>query len=304
MKEKAEGFTLVELVVALAITLLLAVMSVLAVRGLLTVWQRTQGGGVGAIEAKLALDQLERDVQSAFLRNDGLVWWDVRVVGEDELAAHGWELGGRMKPASESERLVPAGAESSIADAHFGRAGVWLRIVSSDYDSGAAASQPLAISYQIARRTMGAGSGSPVGYALFREKMSAKATFENVMGVGFGAATPTALVGVENDDVLASHVVDFGVWAFARDSAGRRVRLFPTVNMVPTAAQFPSDGEPAEVQVMIRVLSDEGATLLHAFETGRIELPTGVSAEAAWWSIVEAHSRVYVRSIEVKARAW
>ncbi len=304
MKREVEGFTLVEVVVALAVTLLLAVMSVLAVRGLLTVWQRTHGGAVGAIEAKLALDQLERDVQSALLRSDGRVWWEVRVVGEGELAAHGWELGGRMKPASESERLVLERVEGSIADARFGRAGVWLRLVSSDYDSDARASQPVAISYQIARRALGSGSGSPAGYALFREKMSAKATFENVMGVGFGASAPAALVGVENDDVLASHVVDFGVWVFARDSAGQRVRLFPTVNAVPTAAQFPREGEPVEVQVMLRVLSDEGATLLHAFETGRIEPRAGMSADEAWWSIVEAHSRVCVRSIEVKARAW
>ncbi len=305
MKDGARGFTLVELIVALGITLLLATMSVLAVRGLLAVWQRAQGGGVGAIEAKLALDQLERDVQSAILRDDGAVWWDVRVVGNAELAPHGWEMAGaRVKPVEASVRLLAEGEGSSIAEARFGRAGVWLRLVSSDYDSEAGASQPVAVSYQLARRAVGSGSGSPVGYALFREKMSAEATFEQVVGVGFGAAAPAALVGVENDDVLASHVVDFGVWVLARDAAGRRVRLFPAANAVTASAQFPGAGEPAVVEIMIRVLTDEGATRLQAFESGYVEMAANTRADEGWWAIVEAHSRVYVRTVELKARTW
>lgn len=297
MKDGARGFTLVELIVALGITLLLATMSLLAVRGLLALWQRAHGGGIGAIEAKLALDQLERDIHSAILRKDGTVWCDVRVVADAELAAHGWDLTGpRVKPGEASGRLLGDGGGSSIAGARFGRAGAWLRLVTSDYDGETGASRPVAISYQLARRA--------AGYALFREKMSAKATFENVMGVGFGAASPAALVAVENDDVLASNVVDFGVWVFTRDATGRRVRLFPTTNVAPVAAEFPGGGDPVVMEIMIRMLTDEGATRLQAFESGHVDVAPGSGGDEAWWALVEAHSRVYARTIELKARAW
>ncbi len=304
MNRTSRGFTLVEVIVALAITLLLATTMVLVVRGLLDVWQRSQGEGMGAVEAKIALDQLERDVQAAMMRRDGKAWFDVRVLGNAELPSHGWKMETTlpMKPDGESRAMLPVEAGATIAAARFGRSGVWLRMLTSDYDSAAGASQPVAISYQMGRRAVSAGAGAPTGYALFREKMSARATFEDV--AGFTATSPGALTNPENDDVLASHVVDFGVWVLARDEAGRLTRLFPSSNTIPLAAPFPGAGEPAVVDVMIRVLSDEGAAFVQAMEEGRIEQPAAVEAGAWWWSVVEAHSRVYTRRIEMKARPW
>lgn len=305
MKRTAGGFTLVEIVVALSITLLLAATMLVVVRGLLNVWHRSQGRGVGAIEAKLALDQLERDVQAAILRSDGRGWMDVRVVAEAELPAHGWQVvAARLKPVEESRRLTAGEADAAIDAARFGRAGAWLRMVTSDYDSEAGASQPVAVSYQMARRAVSSGAEAPVRYALFREKLSARDTFDDVLGSGFSAGSPAALTNADNNDVLASNVVDFGVWVFTRDATGKLMRLFPTSNAVPATGQFPSAGEAAVVDVMIRVLSDEGAALVQAMEEGRVSRPVGTTDEAWWWEIVEAHSSVFVRRIELKARAW
>ena len=302
MRRKARAFTLIEVVVALAITLVLAATLVVVVRGLLNVWQRSQGAGVGAIEAKLALDQLERDIQATILRPDGNAWLDVRVLADSDLAAHGWTASGTLiKPVVESMRLLPNGP---ITEARFGRGGVWLRLVTSDYDGDAGETQPVAVSYQVVRRAVSSGAGAPVGYALFREKMSAKATFDEVVGDGYAASGPSALTSVENGDVLASNVVDFGVGVFGRAEDGRLERLFPMNNAVPNTAPFPAAGEPVVVEVLIRVLSDRGAALVEAMESGRVARPAGQSAGEWWWSVVEAHSRVYSRRIEVKARAW
>jgi hypothetical protein len=49
---------------------------------------------------------------------------------------------------------------------------------------------------------------------------------------------------------------------------------------------------------MVRVLSDEGATLLANLESGRGR--TQAATDAEWWNLVEAHSTIFVQRIEVK----
>lgn len=53
---------------------------------------------------------------------------------------------------------------------------------------------------------------------------------------------------------------------------------------------------------MIRILTEEGASLLEAIESDRIPLrPPQYGSDAGWWwGVVEAHSRVFTRRIEIK----
>jgi len=52
---------------------------------------------------------------------------------------------------------------------------------------------------------------------------------------------------------------------------------------------------PDVVDLMIRVLSSEGARLLEAFENGILSSSDTLS----WWSIAEEHSKVYFRRVKI-----
>src|SRR5258708_3395831 len=179
MKRPAEGFTLLELLVAVIITLVLAGLMLTVVTNTLNLWHRTQDNFSTSAQANLTLDMVERDLQAAIFRKDGGTWLAVDVINNsDNLATHGWLTPtAASKPATtESQRLVPvaAGTTPLIGDARFGLSGVWLRFITTNVESGG--SPPIAVAYQIARPPL---TGSPVAttpadgrYTLFRAALS------------------------------------------------------------------------------------------------------------------------------------
>lgn len=296
---KRRGFTILELLVALSITLVLAGMLLVTTTNLLQIWRRAHATASKSVDAKLVLDQLERDVQSAVSRIDGFDSIDVRLV--DDLAGHGWESSGAgaLKPSAESLLLVPPppsnGAVVSISNARFGVSGAWLRLLASDYDSSAGSPAPSTVGYQIVRRR--SGTNGPIGYALYRSKIGADDTFSSVLGSAFTNTAPSALNRPTSTDVIASNVVDFGVWIFAPDASGALERIFPTSASQTSLA---TDSAGKTLWVMVRVLSDEGATQLEAIEAGRVTVPAGKTAAEWWWEIVLANSQVFSRQIVVQ----
>ena len=59
---------------------------------------------------------------------------------------------------------------------------------------------------------------------------------------------------------------------------------------------------PDTVDIMIRVLTGEGARLVAAYEAGRLRPPGGVSAADYWWVLAEAHSEVFVQRVSIHGR--
>ncbi|MDI1319067.1 MAG: hypothetical protein PSW75_02595, partial [bacterium] len=63
---------------------------------------------------------------------------------------------------------------------------------------------------------------------------------------------------------------------------------------------------PEVADVLVRVLTEEGARLLEAMEksNGAITRPLAYASDAEWWwGVVEANSRVFVRRVEIKGGA-
>lgn len=330
--ERAAAFTLLELLVAATITLLLAGLMLSVVRGTLALWQRAQDNFSTAAQAKLVLDLLERDLQAAVFRPDGGTWLAVDVSNNPaSLTTHGWLLPPTLrKPATaESQRLVPvsvAGATPQIVDTRFGLSGAWLRLISTNVESGG--SLPVAVSYQLARRPLSgsivASTQAAVRYTLFRAAVSTGNTFASgpdvtVAAYGSSSVTPAAarsaatLTNPNSTDALATNAVDFGVWLYVRDpgSGGLR-RIFPaddsdiTHAARNTGSALDADRFPAAADVMVRILTEHGANLLAEMESGagRFTRPPVYATDAEWWwAEVEAHSRVYTRRVEVKGRA-
>ncbi|HEY4246505.1 MAG TPA: type II secretion system protein [Lacunisphaera sp.] len=327
-RNSRRGFTLLELLVAATITLMLAGLMLTVVTNTLNLWRRNQNRFTASAQALLALDMIERDLQGALYRADGGTWLAVDVVNNAAaLVPHGWLTNLSMKPATgESGRLIPDvddGTTPLIGNARFGLSGCWLRFVTTNVESGGAL--PIAVSYQIARRPVSgpitASNPAEVRYTLFRSAVSTSTTFStgyDVAASDYGSASvspaasrnPKTLMNPNNADALATNVVDFGVWFYARDDAtGALRRIFPSDNNDSThaarAGGAVSDDNrfPDVADVMVRILSEQGAVLLDELENGGghvIRPPNYASDAEWWWGIVETHSTVYARRIELR----
>ncbi|HLP08767.1 MAG TPA: prepilin-type N-terminal cleavage/methylation domain-containing protein [Opitutaceae bacterium] len=338
------GFTLVELLVASAITVVLAGIMIAMLAQMSRTWVRSGGGLAARQQAEQALDVLARDLESAILHRDGRVWLAATIQPDQSGAGDaGGTLGawsppvrkpGAANPGSASSSLALEPASGRIEDCRFGMAGVWLRFVANVPDRNAQpgdTSAPRVISYQIVRRAVSAAAGSAQRYALFRAEVrpyadESPARERSAFVVGFDVFAPAynSAAGGGNlgdagtvrrprrDLLLANDVIDFGVRFFRRDPSapgGERV-LFPRANgnlgfaattdaearppNPDVAAGAMSYGFPTEAELLVRVLTEEGARQIEALEAGRL-------AGRGWWEIALAHSVVLTRSMALEA---
>ncbi len=139
------------------------------------------------------------------------------------------------------------------------------------------------------------------------------------------------------DSVIAQNVIDFGVRCYVRDAQqpdGLRI-TFPALvavgvnNLVtlkvgysalsthptqlrsslpasiPVSATNFDQFMPDVVDVMVRILTDEGARLIALYEqtNSPLTLPPGVNAQQYWWQIAMSHSQVFTRRIVINAHS-
>lgn len=328
------AFTLLELLVAVSITLVIAGLMLTVASGVLNLWRRTQAGHTQATVAKQIFDLLEQDLQSANYRPDTNRWLAADILDTPSgLANHGWLAGpGIMKPASGGSLLPwpPAGADGNrlLADARFGLSGIWLRFVATNVESGG--SLPTLIAYQLARRPVTgdpvATNLAPVRYALYRSAISNSDTFASGYDVTGSLYASTSnspysasstlyraarnVMNPSHANLLASNVVDFGVWLYVRNPDGSLLQIYPSTtgdlshqaigNSAVSESRY-----PAVADVMVRILTEEGTALLEAIEANRgVTRPPAYLTDATWWwGVVEANSRVFTQRIEIKGGA-
>lgn len=317
-----QGFSLVELLIAMTITAALLGLWLALTTTVTGFWNRSAERLAMDGRARLIFDQLERDLESMVWRRDGASWLAATIQGDPPPAGHAsmsgesWIAadGGALKPAaSEGSLVLPAevgGTLPPLADYRFGQAGVWLRCVTERpwRQSGGldepAVTAPVAVAYQLVRRAPSTGR-APV-YQLFRSQVAAPAVLD--VGPDLAAPeyqnhddTPQAPGNLRHpplEALLGEHVIDFGVRFLVRTrDAGWRV-LFPTGG-VAEYAPGPGGDFPEVAEVLVRILTDEGASRIERFERSAPESASG----AAWWEIAERHSVVFVRRVEIRSRA-
>jgi hypothetical protein len=302
---------LLELLVAVTITLVLAGLVLAITLNTLGLWRRIQDDFTGAAQVRLVFDMIERDLQGAFRRDDSGHWLAAEIQNSAVILRdrHGWLVDvpehGCSKPATELSLDAlppPFPAGPGIAGARFGLGGVWLRLFSLE-SSGL----PAAVSYQIVRRpiTGEASLTNPAAprYLLYRT------TVDNTLVHGHDvmAGYDDLLAAPAADDVLAENVVDFGVLLYVRDDSmpdGLKT-VFPVSADETAVFVAPGGGDslwrdhgPEVADVVVRMLTDEGATLVANLERGRGRSQSATDSE--WWKLVEAHSTVFVDRIELK----
>ena len=178
------------------------------------------------------------------------------------------------------------------------------------------------------RRTRTAG-GSPGTFEAGYNLDPAATPVTSYMTPNGTAGDPGNLLRPPLGAALADNVIDFGVRLYRREGGDLRL-IFPArpaafgaspVNGVftnavppsaetqhlacgttPAASDYYRQAFPEVVEVMIRVLTDEGARLLAVYEAGRLQPPVGVTPADYWWILAEAHSEVFTRHIVLPSR--
>jgi prepilin-type N-terminal cleavage/methylation domain-containing protein len=370
-EKNAKGFTVIELIVAVAVTAVLSGMLLLISTEVLETQEQSSEELERQQIAHFVLDQIQEDLQCALFRNDGNIWMAISFLKKEDNSGE-WISSINDKPYQESFRIVESewtgdslGKDNSdnlgqgpFEESRFGIAGAWLRFFTQspelDRDAknnGAAR----AISYQIVRYGLSSSPDSSKRYHLFRSDVSAKNTFlagynldpeldEAGKGYGKNASTrslddkdpntpriPSLIVNPiipENSQYnptafsLSSNIIDFGIRAYHLEKnsfgSGDYFQIFPSIDVMtpgtifqepyfatshPNYHKISVNGAasptfylfPDVVDVMIRVISQDGARILEDFEEGRLPETEAMS----WWSIAEEHSKVYFRRIKI-----
>lgn len=342
---RAAGFTLIEIVVAVGITVLIAGFIVALLANVSGFWSRTAGRVSAESQARFVLDQLTLDLQSALYRDDGATWLGATVQANTTgivLWNNAQTTGNAVKPGNTAGSLLNI-ANGNLADARFGVAGTWLRFFTTKRGANTAAtnlSAPVAVGYQLVRRaTTATGANTDRRYLFHRSEVRANAvgTAANQLGamqVGYdlkvAAYQPAAATTVVNspgelrtptlNSVIAENVIDFGVRLYVyvpnADTGALELRqIFPSSNSdLAHEAKLPprvanangdfTDCFPEVVDVMVRILTDDGARIIANYEANpqKITAPQGRTPQQYWWELAVANSQVFTRRIVLSAK--
>jgi len=333
-----KAFTLIEVLVAVGITALLAAFIVTIVTNVSGFWSRTSGRLSAEAQGRFILDQLTLDLQSALFRDDGGTWLAVTIpanINNTGLWTTTGSTPAALKPANVAGSLQFIAtadlSDNSPLGPRFGIAGAWLRFFTTKRGGSttlANVSAPVAVSYQIVRRATSGNEGRSTDrrYLLHRAEVrpglanNRAGTFETGFDIAASAYTtrptnfqtgdPAEIRYPAINSVMAENVIDFGVRLYVRDASttsGLR-RIFPLTNnslsynaRSPASLTGVADVFPDVIDVMVRVLTDEGARLLAGYEASpqRVTAAPGRSTQQYWWDLVLANSQVFTRRIVV-----
>jgi Prokaryotic N-terminal methylation motif len=305
LRRARRAFTIIELLVALGITAVMVTLMVNISINMLKAWNTSGGRLSSGGQARIALDYLSQDLQSAVLKRDSNIWLAASVQrdqtgnGDAAIVApfnSAW-VPTNPKPsgsgaAAEDNSLDLGAARTSldpadrgkIENTRFGRGGVWLRLFANPPDTNivgnlATLSAPRAVSYQISRGQIGSNTSGQYVYALFRSEVTPNLTFAS--GYNITAAAYDTAAGANGiirrptaAKLLANNVVDFGVRFFERDSTGALYESFPVRRLPPVAPATVGVGTPLTTVPVHYLATSSTAASYTSFGGGTL-LPSG-----------------------------
>ena len=292
-KAARKGFTIIELLVAVGVTVLLVSLMLGIVTNISSGWSRSSGSLESGNQARLVLDRMASDLQAAILRRDTNAWLAATV----QASGSGWTSGGT------NTFSIPSGTPPKLDVYRFGPYGVWLRFFSTVPDTNAGVSTisaPRAVAYQIKRVPIVTGSNE-IRYQMFRSEVAPDVTFRvgyNLLDAKYNTTDDGGSLSIRTPPlsmVIANNVVDFGVRIY--EGTTLKFPLSGTDSYLATTdtTKGTNIGYPDAVEIFVRILSSEGAQQVALMEAGTIP--------GNWWDIVQANSRVYTRRIEIKSKS-
>lgn len=288
------GFTLLELMVATVIAVLVISLMLQIVSAILSQADRSMGQLSRDSELQSAFTQIESDLQTLFWVN-GMTGFINMKMPDDGWGDEGWDsVPNDCKPSVQSISMS-ASINSSMIDERWGKQGVLMEMMVNNPRKGSEDPGGVyAVSYQIKRKRSQREGRFP-RYYLMRSEVSAGVTFHEGYrfdGNGFEqgnydehAVWAAGVIRHPNQHhILASHIIDFGVRAYARSRTNHDWEL-----LFPVNGSHVPNVKPELMVVMLRVLSDKGAEMIENVEQNRID--------QEWWEIAEQYSTVLTRKV-------
>lgn len=307
---RVKGFTILELLVASAVSIILLGLFLMVSANILDVWGQSRDNLSSNAKARIILETLSRDLESAIIRNSSDVWLACDLL-EDTRKSGNWEIGVKEKPTgAESVKIDFEDPDSRTSDFRFGVAGSWLRFFGSPVDASdtKSAGDINAIAYQIIRRKPHSLSSElDEGYNLYRSVVSSYETNEEIKedggyfidqfeGESYEGHAGEIISPNARSSLLARDIVDLGFVFYQKDSSGQNKILFP-IQGGKKIFRVPADGIPTSAQVFARILDEEGVKQISAYERGLV--PT-IDPDF-WWNTVTQFSTVYTKRVQFKA---
>lgn len=249
-KKRRRAFTLIEIMVASVIMVILVGLVIQITTQVLNVWNESSGKLSANAEARIALDLLTQDLETAVFRNNGQQWLRVEALQD------------------------PGGPYTDQT--------VALKLFSPALDRDQSTPGDIcAIGYQLAYRKAYQGAADEI-YGLYRQIVAPDVTFNDLMGSSNDTASPQlSLSGDEwdsiviDDNYLAGNIIEFKVLLYEDDGSG-------TVNLLNASQTdlalsddtfiYGGNGGTAVTnpllyaEVILTVISDEGLQLLQRFD--------------------------------------
>ena len=196
------GFTILELLVAVSVTALLAAMLLNITSQVVTTQSQASGDLETNQVAQFILDRIQEDLQCAISRNDGNVWMAAKILTSEDNSGSWVRANSVAKPEDESKRvffddwsdvawpddnkgkedkeLAEANQQGSLIESRFGIGGTWLRFFTQAPELDPKVTNKggiRAIAYQVVRYGLTGATTSRPRYQLFRSDVSTENTF-------------------------------------------------------------------------------------------------------------------------------
>jgi len=282
---RKSAFTLIEIMVATVIMVVLVGLVIQITSEVLKVWNRSSGKLSANAEARIALDLLTQDLETAVFRNNGQQW--LRVESPTDVAP----------------------------DAPYASQTVAVKLFSPALDRDqTSAGDICAIAYRLEfKESYDAG---PDVYALYRAIARPDDTFNNLMGSpSQGTNSPQSELTpnapgnpvfwsddsiVSEGNFLASNIVDFKVFIYEDTGDANPTPVNADANFDLTidyayGGTGGSDNPLLYADIVLTILSDEGIEIL---ERGNLA-GTGFANEN---EVISQHGEVFTRRVNFLAR--
>ena len=299
-KKHQSAFTLIEIMVATVVMIVLTGLVIQITSEVLKVWNRSSGKLSANAEARIAMDLLTQDMETAVFRNSGLRWLEAETKEIASVAGY--------QPQTINLLLFSPALDRPL----------------KDKDSKAIPGDICAVQYELVYQNPVSGGSSRAEdnmFALHRRLIDPSTTFNQIMGEGnqetftsWDDAIVTPVVTTLSIDpypapedpqnYLAGHVANFTVDFYVIDNNGDEVIVpspikfggtAPTVGSSAPSLAFPL----AYAEISLTILSDEGTKLLQNLDANRggtgFDFGDGEG-------IVRQHGEVFTRRVNFLAR--
>jgi type II secretory pathway pseudopilin PulG len=291
------AFTLIEIMVATVIMIVLVGLVIQITSEVLKVWTRSSGKLAANAEARIAMDMITQDLETAVFRNNGQQWLRVEAPLEDDYSES-------INPNTDRDQTVG------------------LKLFSPALDRPSGPGDICAIGYRLKYKQ--SYLNGPDVYALYRMIVDPEMTFDDYLGTGDANADPatspqaTLDAGSSADwtddsitldeNYLVSNIVEFKVLIYELDTSGAS-SVAKLVNADKdtyelnahyayggkTEAGVMSTNQLLYADIILTVVSDTGLEMLKLIADPEVNIPE--SAE----DVVTLHGDTFIRRVNFMA---